>query len=120
MILRTGAASSGPCTNDRAIMSARKPTAQRRSCSSFVPSAGTLSLTLGTLRALMVGYHAADEDTGPHAVTSHTRHLDRDPAVIDEDLVTRPDVGRRAGIGGSRLGGVSWHVLASNGELVAC
>ncbi len=52
MIRRAGTASSGPWTKDSAIMSACRPSAQRRSASSLAVRAGTLTLTPGRLRPL--------------------------------------------------------------------
>jgi len=52
MILRGASASSGPCTKDKAIMSARSSSAQHRSSASLLVKAGTLTLTPGRLRPL--------------------------------------------------------------------
>jgi hypothetical protein len=52
MIFRAGSASSGPCTKDKAIMSARSASAQRKSSASLLVKAGTLTLTPGRLRPL--------------------------------------------------------------------
>ena len=49
MIFLGGSASAGPWTKDSAIMSARSRSAQRRSASSLLVSAGTLTWTPGRL-----------------------------------------------------------------------
>jgi hypothetical protein len=80
MIARAGSASSGPCTNDSAIMSARSISAQRRSASSLAESAGTLTRTPGRLRPLW-------SDTRPPTATRvHTRS----PCTRATSSTTRP------------------------------
>jgi hypothetical protein len=80
MILRAGSASSGPCTNDRAIMSARNPSAQRRSSASLLVRAGTLTLTPGRLRPLW-------SETGPPTTT---RVRTRGPCTAVTSSTRRP------------------------------
>jgi hypothetical protein len=80
MIWRTGAASSGPCTNDSAIMSARRPSAQRRSSASLLVRAGTLTRTPGTLSPLW------SETRPPVSTVVRTRG----PSIPVTSSTTRP------------------------------
>src|SRR6185312_4997575 len=80
MILRGGSASSGPCTKDKAIMSARSASAQRRSFASLLVKAGTLTLTPGRLRPLW-------SETGP---PTRTRVRTRSPCTAVTSSTTRP------------------------------
>ncbi len=80
MILRTGPASDGPRTKDSAIMSARRPSAHRRSCSSFVLSAGTARRAPGTFRPLW-------SDSSP---PTSTRVRTRAPSTLVTSSTTRP------------------------------
>ena len=67
----------------------------------------------------MVGDQAADQDPGPHALALGGYHLEHDAAVVHEDLLSRPDVGGQARVGGGGLRRITGHVLAGDGELTA-
>src|ERR1022692_1115319 len=141
MIARTGAASSGPCTKDNATMSARSSSAQRRSfrplhegqrdhVGSQLKRPAQVLLVLDAERghvepgarhveALVVGHRTADEDPGPHPLAPDGHDLEHHPAVVHEYLITRPDVGAQARVGGRRLRVVPGNVLTGDGELTA-
>ena len=94
MIRRAGTASSGPWTKDSAIMSACRPSAQRRSASSFSDSAGTFTATPGRLMPLLL-------ETGPATTTSVVTTV---PSVATTRTFTLPSSISRKSPGATSCG----------------
>ena len=79
MIRRTSAASSPDRTNDSAIMSARRCSAQRRSSMSFSLIAGHADGDAGQVDALVVAQYAGDLDAGLHVGAGRPRSRSAGP-----------------------------------------
>ena len=76
----------------------------------------------GHVEALVVGDRAADQDPGPYPLTLGGDHLEHHAAVVDQDLLARPDVGGQARVGGRGLGaspGTSSPVMVNSAPTVS-
>ena len=93
---RTVSMSAAERTNDSAIMSTPRCSAQRRSARVLVGEGGHGHVHAGQVDALVVADGPRDDDAGDHVGAGDLGRLEDDLPVVDEDAVPGLDVARGA------------------------